>query len=107
MTAKQTLMIPRRSAAVKADVLAPFFRRGKLIPLTSTDYANRAGITLGDAVMTIQRLSRAGLIRTTLHYDGGSYRTFEVDPGAAIQQLRRMGRSALQPRQARSMGVAE
>lgn len=44
-------------------VLTHFYRDGKPVPLTATDYAARAGLTLPQAKGALQRLARVGLVR--------------------------------------------
>jgi len=54
--------------------LDPFYRDGRPIPLTATDYASRAGLTFPQAKGVLQRLARIGLVRRsefggrTLHH---------------------------------------
>lgn len=44
-------------------VLTPFYRDGRPVPLTATDYAARSGLTLPQAKGALQRLASAGLVR--------------------------------------------
>ncbi|MDF3904657.1 hypothetical protein [Paracoccus sp. AS002] len=45
------------------DALAPFYRQGRAIPLTATDYANRAGMTLPQAKGMLAKLRRSGAVQ--------------------------------------------
>ena len=51
------------------DALAPFYRQGRAIPLTATDYANRAGMTLPQAKGLLCRMWRAGTVKRKQTYD--------------------------------------
>jgi len=43
-------------------VLSPFYRDGKPIALTATDYAARSGLMFPQAKGALQRLARVGLV---------------------------------------------
>lgn len=61
------------------DALAPFYRQGSAIPLTATDYANRAGMTLPQAKGLLCRMWRAGTVKRQQTHEAVLFSVKEVD----------------------------
>ena len=60
------------------DAIAPFYRQGRAIPLTATDYANRAGMTIPQAKGLLAKLRRSGAVQRQQTHEAVLFSVKEV-----------------------------